>query len=198
MQRRGYATRELTHEALRHVNGLSDEGPTRLGGTWNRSRLSATFYALGYSFPVGVPGGGRSVVHKPSLRPIRAPHVVTYAEGIDGVRTLSLDERFTVLFGVSDSQVFHAIGQGDSIDILLAHVEDGEDMTRCQPTTARPELDRLLQSFRTIPEMEKEYHARSGMMRCPRHRLTTNGRESNTTPGRQSRPWYDPDVLPLW
>jgi hypothetical protein len=65
-----------------------------------------------------------------------------------------------VLFGWPETQVFHAFGQGDSIGILLAHVEDGGDMARCQPTTARPELNRLLQSFRTIPEREKESHAR--------------------------------------
>jgi hypothetical protein len=82
----------------------------RLGGTWNRSRPSAAFYALGCSFPVGVPRGGHSVVHNPALRPIRAPHVVTYTEGIDRVRTLSLDEQLTVLFGLPDSQVFHAFG----------------------------------------------------------------------------------------
>jgi hypothetical protein len=76
------------------------------------------------------------------------------------VRTLSLDGRLTVLFGWPDSQVFDAFGQGDSMGILPAHVEDGDDMARCQPTTARPELDRLLQSFRTIPEREKESHAR--------------------------------------
>ena len=49
------------------------------------------------------------------------------------MRTRSLDERLTVLFGWPDSQVFQAFGQGDSIGILLAHVEDGDDMTRGQP-----------------------------------------------------------------
>jgi hypothetical protein len=70
------------------------------------------FDALGDTFPVDVLGGGRAIVHKPSLRPIRAPHVGTYAEGIDGVRTLSLDERLTVLFGWLASQVSHRSVRG--------------------------------------------------------------------------------------
>jgi hypothetical protein len=66
------------------------------------------------------------------------------------VRTLLLDGRLTVLFGLPDSQVSHILGQGYPMSLLLAPVEADKGMTRGQPRTSGPDLAGLLQRCRPV------------------------------------------------